>query len=926
MKTNFFKKIFFVLVLLLTLMLPVSLVAKAASDFPTDQILYLTASVGETYDRVGISYHTASDDSYILYGTSVVNGEIANPTKVIPTSTLWSYDKLASDPSEYGFSSRYVCKATLTNLERKTTYYYQAVDGNVKSAINSFESLTDDTEAKSFLFLTDIQSSGSGFKNAQNLLDAIFAKTDEDPNLLFMTGDQVDRSGIEQQWKDYYTYIPTISNTLQANLPGNHEYYNTNGGGYINNEIYNQMTNNPLNGPEDRLGSSYYFMYGNILFIMLDIVKIDYNVSLQQEWFKEVVKNNPAKWIIVGSHPGMYATGAYASDSSTVRKNWLSVFEECQVDIAFNGHEHVYARKNLRYGGSSFNTNAGEVDESLGVTYLAGGAAGLKLYGEKAQPSLLEDFDYYDKFTNNTGCVVTVDGDELTVKRYKASGMIDDEFTLYAKRPDQVTTLTDQEILDSFNISYDEDNSSVTINWDGNIYGNATNINIKGGNLKGNGVDLPVVTSSLDSKTWKGYFTSYNYYFTVTITKNDGTTLVKELELILNVELLDYKINYELDGGTNHPDNPATFKGTDLPLTLSEYLQAPTKPGYNFVGWILNDGKRVTDKVDLDELADITLKAVWELAPFKITYILDGGTNSVANPDDFFQEHLPKKLYSPKKEGYKFVGWELNGEIVTEIPASTNSDITLTALWQKTNCVITYVLNGGENNSSNPTSFNPSYLPIKLYEATKAGYVFGGWKLNDQVIFELPQGIVDDITLEAVWEQSNYNITYNLDGGENNSSNQNTYDVTKLPTKLANPTKDGYKFIGWKLNGKEVNEIPEGTKGDITLEAVWENSVYNITYNLDGGENNSSNPTKYDSEKLPQKLTNPTKEGYDFAGWKLNGKVVDEIPEGTTGDITLEATWNQIAKKKGCSKCSTNLIIAISLFASAVLLLKKKEH
>ena len=68
------------------------------------------------------------------------------------------------------------------------------------------------------------------------------------------------------------------------------------------------------------------------------------------------------------------------------------------------------------------------------------------------------------------------------------------------------------------------------------------------------------------------------------------------------------------------------------------------------------------------------------------------------------------------------------------------------------------------------------------------------------------------------------------------------------------------------------------------------------------------------------------KEGYDFAGWKLNGKVVDEIPEGTTGDITLEATWNQIAKKKGCSKCSTNLILAISLFASAVLLLKKKEH
>lgn len=721
----------------------------AQSSFPSDQIMYLTATVGETYDHVGISYHTSSDDSYILYGTKISNGEIINPIKVLPTSTLWSYENKSND-NNYGFSERYVCKATLENLSPVTKYYYQAVDNDVKSIVQSFISLAKDTEAKSFLFLTDIQSSGSGFKNSEELLKTIYQKSDIDPNLIVMTGDQVDRGGIEQQWIDYYSYIPTISNTLQANVPGNHEYYTTPSGDYTTNEIYNQMTNNPLNGPEDRLGSSYYFKNGNVLFIMLDIVKTNYNVKQQQQWFKDVVKNNPSKWIIVGSHPGMYSTGAYSSDASIMRRNWLSVFEECQVDLALNGHEHIYSRKNLRYGGLPSSQTAGPVDEALGITYLQGGAAGLKLYSA----NIKDDYDFLDYYNNNTGVVITIENDELNVKRYLASGIVQDEFTLYAKRPDEITKMSDQEILDSFNVTYDEDETEVTINWNPNIYGNAKNINITGGNIKGNGVDLPVCTSSLKSKSWKGYYTSYNYYFTVTITKNDDTKLTKELSLILNKNLLDYEINYNLDGGINDPSNPQTFKGTDLPLNLNTFLKAPTKKGFLFKGWKLNDGNRVTDVVELNELGPITLTAVWEEAPYYITYELNGGENSIANKSEVYKDELPKRLYQPKKTGDKFIGWQLNGEIVTEIPTTITDNITLIALWA--------------SNSN----------------------------------------------LE-------FNITYNLNGGTNDPNNKNTYSVSNLPQPLNNPIRKKYQFTGWQLNGKTIDSIPEGTTGDITLVATW---------------------------------------------------------------------------------------------------------
>jgi hypothetical protein len=40
-----------------------------------------------------------------------------------------------------------------------------------------------------------------------------------------------------------------------------------------------------------------------------------------------------------------------------------------------------------------------------------------------------------------------------------------------------------------------------------------------------------------------------------------------------------------------------------------------------------------------------------------------------------------------------------------------------------------------------------------------------------------------------------------------------------------------------------------------------------INYNLNGGTNNSNNPSSYKITQLPITLQSPTKQGYDFAGW-----------------------------------------------------------
>ena len=73
---------------------------------------------------------------------------------------------------------------------------------------------------------------------------------------------------------------------------------------------------------------------------------------------------------------------------------------------------------------------------------------------------------------------------------------------------------------------------------------------------------------------------------------------------------------------------------------------------------------------------------------------------------------------------------------------------------------------------------------------------------------------------------------------------------------------------------------------------------YTITYELDGGTNAPENPAGYNVETGTITLKDPAKAGYTFEGWYMaegfTGNAVTEIVQGSTGDITLYAKWEQI--------------------------------
>ncbi len=164
------------------------------------------------------------------------------------------------------------------------------------------------------------------------------------------------------------------------------------------------------------------------------------------------------------------------------------------------------------------------------------------------------------------------------------------------------------------------------------------------------------------------------------------------------------------------------------------------------------------------------------------------------------------------------------------------------------------------------------------------------------------QGVLTEnspITVKKFKFVQEFEVEYNLDGGTNNPGNPAKIKNYELPFTLKDPVKEGYKFLGWytkaDFSGDPVEKLEELT-GKVKLYAKWEAIDYNITYELDGGENDPDNPDKYNIAELPLTLKDPVKEGYNFLGWFDNadfaGDPLEQL-DGVSGDITLYAKWEE---------------------------------
>ena len=271
----------------------------------------------------------------------------------------------------------------------------------------------------------------------------------------------------------------------------------------------------------------------------------------------------------------------------------------------------------------------------------------------------------------------------------------------------------------------------------------------------------------------------------------------------------------------NYEDQYEEYREYTSDVTIAAY----SKTDVRFLGWYDTDNKLVETNAVYNFVMpnyDYTLEAKWNY--FTISYNLNGGTNGSNNPTSYTMDSNSLTLSDPTRTGYNFLGWQYKGKYVTEVNPSWIENITLDAIWNATTYSISYELNEGTNNSSNPTNYTIESNTITLSDPTRTGYTFDGWyktsTFSDKVE-QITKGSYGDLTLYAKWTPISYSITYNLDGGTNNSDNPSTYTIESTLALFA-PTKTGYTFTGWfDNNGNQFSQITPGMTGTLTLTAHW---------------------------------------------------------------------------------------------------------
>jgi uncharacterized repeat protein (TIGR02543 family) len=186
---------------------------------------------------------------------------------------------------------------------------------------------------------------------------------------------------------------------------------------------------------------------------------------------------------------------------------------------------------------------------------------------------------------------------------------------------------------------------------------------------------------------------------------------------------------------------------------------------------------------------------------------------------------------------------------------------------------------------------------LDLPSPTREGYTFGGWFLDSE--YERSANVLvlnnQDRTLYAYWLPNLYTVTFDSNGGSDVDAVTQTFDSEFLaPTQ---PTLEGYDFAGWFTDDETfLQSFTFGTHPlDTNLFAKWTATVYDITYQLDGGILAEGSTLSYTVEDDLVVFNDPTKTGYTFEGWfdnnAFDGDVYVAINPNLMSDLTLFAKF-----------------------------------
>ena len=410
-------------------------------------------SVANDYTQVSLTPGADETQLNFAWYSQTQDGQAATPVVHFGTDrnnlTAFTGTTMPVDTSLTGgvaYDSNHV---TVTGLQANTTYYYTVEKNGVETEVQEYR--TGSFDSVKMLYVGDPQIGASkgqpqngealvadaGAANTAARNDAfgwnrtleIATQQNPDVNFIISAGDQVNKTGQAKE-EEYAGYL---SPDVLASLPvattiGNHDSLNPD---------YTYHFNNPnaTSYGETEAGGDYYYSYGDGLFIVLNTN--NYNVAEHEQAIAEAVASDPdAAWRVVTIHQDIYGTGLDHSDTDgmILRTQLTPIFDEYDIDVVLQGHDHTYSRSKLLYGDGQthgtyeFRLNAEGTDYDWDNAYNTQTDEQIPLYpaeddaaGTAAHDAFLADNGCYT-IENTTGSTVVNPQGTLYMTANSASG------------------------------------------------------------------------------------------------------------------------------------------------------------------------------------------------------------------------------------------------------------------------------------------------------------------------------------------------------------------------------------------------------------------------------------------------------------------------------------------------------------------------
>jgi predicted phosphodiesterase len=265
----------------------------------------------------------------------------------------------------------------------------------------------DDNASFSFGIFGDTKEFSASNPNG-NLEKAVAQVKGLDLKAVFVMGDLIKScdDGCEKKFNDWKSVMePILSKTYE--VVGNHDRT----GGDSDDAVWQKVFNLPQNGPTGYKELAYSFDIGNSHFAVLDSEKPKTNIvdSNQRNWLDQDLAASSKLHKFVFYHEPAFQVAQDAEDGLDAkpaeRDALWNIIKKYKVDAVFNGHAHIYARKNID-----------------GIEQIVVGDTD-STNDDLVQPGL-SDFGYKGK----SYAIVTVTGNNVNLKLFTVDGKQVDSF------------------------------------------------------------------------------------------------------------------------------------------------------------------------------------------------------------------------------------------------------------------------------------------------------------------------------------------------------------------------------------------------------------------------------------------------------------------------------------------------------------------